>query len=176
MRQMKIPVGETVAIQGMGGLGHLAIQYANQFGYRVVAISCGAAKEKFARDLGAHHYIDPKEKDAGEALQKLGGAALIVTTASDITPLMKGLAVVGKLLVLSIPGELPVDIGLMLRYGLSVHSWPSGHAIDSEEAIAFTELRGINCMVETFRLERANEASDAMLKGDVRFRAVITME
>lgn len=104
MRHMKIPVGETVAIQGIGGLGHLAIQYANQFGYRVVAISRGSAKEEFARQLGAHHYIDTNKEDASDALQKLGGAALIVTTApnaSDITPLMRGLAVVGKLLFLS---------------------------------------------------------------------------
>lgn len=178
MRHMKIAVGETVAIQGIGGLGHLAIQYANQFGYRVVAISRGSAKEEFARQLGAHHYIDTNKEDASDALQKLGGAALIVTTApnaSDITPLMRGLAVVGKLLFLSLPGELSVNTGLMLRYGLSVHSWPSGHARDSEEAIAFTELRNINCMVETFPLEKANEAFDAMLKGDARFRAVITM-
>ncbi len=104
MRNMKIPPGATVAIQGLGGLGHLAIQYANKFGYRVVALSRDSKKEKFARDLGADEYIDASKGDTGEALQKLGGASLIVATAPSgdaITPLLKGLGIFGKLLILS---------------------------------------------------------------------------
>ncbi|GKZ43345.1 hypothetical protein AbraIFM66951_004442 [Aspergillus brasiliensis] len=181
IRQMNVPVGETVAIQGLGGLGHLAIQYANRMGYRVVAISRDATKEKFVRELGAHECIDSgKEEDIGVALQeKLGGASLVVSTAPTaevISPLLKGLGILGKLLILSVPGELPIDTVTMLKYGLSVQVWPSGHATDSEDAIAFTELHEINCMVEEFPLEKANEAFEAMLKGSVRFRAVITME
>lgn len=104
MRHMNIPPGSTVAIQGLGGLGHLALQYANKFGYRVIALSRDSKKEKFARELGAHEYIDGSKGDTGEALQKLGGASLIVATAPNaevMEPLMKGLGVLGKLLILS---------------------------------------------------------------------------
>ena len=104
MRQMNVPKGATVAIQGLGGLGHMALQYANKMGYRVVALSRDSRKEKFARELGAHEYIDGSKGDIGEALQKLGGASMIVSTAPSanaITPLLKGLGVVGKLLILS---------------------------------------------------------------------------
>ncbi|KAL3480019.1 chaperonin 10-like protein [Aspergillus californicus] len=179
IRHMNVPIGATVAVQGIGGLGHLAIQYANKMGFRVVAISRGGDKEAFARELGAHEYIDAsKETDVGLALSELGGASLIVTTAPSadvMKPLLKGLGILGKLLLLSVPGELPVDTATMLKYGLSVQVWPSGHAADSEDAIAFTELHGIDCRVEEFPLDKANEAFDAMLKGTVRFRAVITM-
>ncbi|KAM5497103.1 putative secondary metabolism biosynthetic enzyme [Microsporum canis] len=179
IRHMNIPVGSTVAIQGLGGLGHLAIQYARSFGYRVVALSRNAEKEAFARELGAHEYIDVSKCDVGEQLQKLGGVSLIVSTAPTkdaIEPLLKGLGMLGKLLILSVPGDITVNTGVMLRYGISVQSWPCGHATDSEEAIAFTELEGINCMIEKFPLEKANDALEAMVKGTVRFRAVITME
>ncbi|KAL1979144.1 hypothetical protein VTN96DRAFT_6682 [Rasamsonia emersonii] len=179
MRKMNIPPGATVGIQGLGGLGHLAIQYANRFGYRVVAISRDGQKEQFARQLGAHEYIDASKGDPGEALQRLGGASMIVATAPDaqvMNPLLKGLGMLGKLLILSVPGDVPVNTNIMIRYGLSVHCWPGGHATDAEEAIEFTERTNINCMVEKFPLERANDAFEAMANGTVRFRAVITME
>lgn len=104
MRQMQVPPGSVVAIQGLGGLGHLALQYANKFGYRVVALSRDSTKEKFARELGAHEYIDMSKEDVGQALQKLGGAAMIVTTAPNpdaVKPLLSGLGRKGKLLILS---------------------------------------------------------------------------
>lgn len=104
IRNMNIPPGSTVGIQGIGGLGHLAIQYASKFGYRVVAISRDSDKETFARKLGADEYIDASKGDTGEQLQKLGGASLIVATAPSadaITPLLKGLGILGKLLILS---------------------------------------------------------------------------
>jgi D-arabinose 1-dehydrogenase-like Zn-dependent alcohol dehydrogenase len=104
MRQMNIPPGETVAIQGLGGLGHLGVQYANKFGYRTVAVSRGADKEAFARKLGAHEYIDTTKVKAGEALKELGGAAMIVTTspnAEQIPELLQGLGPRGKLLIVS---------------------------------------------------------------------------
>ena len=137
MRKMNIPPGASVGIQGLGGLGHLAIQYANKFGYRVIALSRDSKKENFARELGAHEYVDASKTDTGEALQKLGGVSLIVATAPSadaITPLLKGLGILGKLLILSsesapmklmlvqavliryslVPGEIPVDTGIMV--------------------------------------------------------------
>ncbi|EGE05431.1 alcohol dehydrogenase [Trichophyton mentagrophytes] len=179
MRNMKLMPGSTVAIQGLGGLGHLAIQYANKFGYRVVALSRGSDKEKFAKELGAHIYIDGGKGDIGEQLQAIGGADMIVSTApsrSAVEPLLKGLGMLGKLLILSIPGDITINTGLMVRRGLTVQCWPSGHATDSEDAIEFTKLENINCMVEKFPLAKVQEAYDAMVKGTVRFRAVITME
>ncbi|KAJ5112756.1 hypothetical protein N7532_000801 [Penicillium argentinense] len=179
MRRMNVQPGSVVAIQGLGGLGHLAIQYANRFGFRVVAISRDAQKEKFVRELGAHKYIDSSKEDPAEALQKIGGAALVVATAPNpkvIAPLMKGLGPLGKLLLLATAGEVPFDSMTMITKGLSVHGWPSGHALDSEETIQFTELEGVKCLVETFPLEKANEAFEAMVRGTVRFRAVITMD
>ncbi|KAI1126136.1 GroES-like protein [Nemania abortiva] len=176
LRHMNIPVGDLVAVQGLGGLGHLAIQYAASMGYRVAAISRGSDKEKFARQLGADEYIDSSKGDVGTQLKALGSASLVIATAptaDSITPLITGLGVLGKLLVLSVPGELPVNTGVMLKNGVSVQSWPSGHAKDSEEAIAYTELKGIDCMVKTFPLDKAQQAYKAMLNGSVRFRAVI---
>lgn len=118
IRHQKLSPGATVAVQGLGGLGHLGIQYANKMGYRVIAISRGSDKEEFARKLGAHEYIDTSKGDPGEALQKLGGASLIVSTAPSanvMTPLLKGLGILGKLLILSVPGEVPVNTGVMVR-------------------------------------------------------------
>lgn len=132
---MNVPPGSTVAIQGLGGLGHLAIQYANRFGYRVVALSRDSKKEKFVRELGAHEYIDSSKEDAAQALQKLGGASLIVATAPNaqvIAPLVDGLGILGKLLILSgkgvlcqssrpreltrgvVPGEVSINTGPMV--------------------------------------------------------------
>ena len=124
MRRQAVPPGSLVAIQGLGGLGHLAIQYANKFGYRVAALSRDGSKEKFARDLGAHEYIDGSKGDQGEALQKLGGASLIVSTAPNpkvISPLMKGLGVLGKMLILAVAGEVPVDtVAMVLQFFLFI--------------------------------------------------------
>ncbi|PYI17473.1 zinc-binding dehydrogenase [Aspergillus violaceofuscus CBS 115571] len=178
LRHMNVTPGEIVAVQGLGGLGHLAIQYARKMGYRVVAISRDSKKKKLVRELGAHEYIDESQVNVSEELQRLGGASLVMSTAPNaaiISPLLKGLGVLGKLLILSVPGPVPVDTSIMVGKGLSVQVWPSGHATDSEDAIAFTELQDINCMVEEFPLDKASEAYDAMVKGTVRFRAVLTM-
>jgi len=179
LRHMGITPGETVAIQGIGGVGHMAIQYANRFGYRVVAISRDGSKEKVARQLGAHEYVDGSKGDVGEQLQKLGGAKLIIVTApsADVAgPLMGGLGLLGKLLFLSVPGEIKVNTFAMLGKGLSVQAWPGGHNKDSEEAIAFTELHGIKTVVEKFPLAKANEAYSHMLGGKANFKAVLIME
>ncbi|KAK3382230.1 dehydrogenase [Lasiosphaeria ovina] len=179
MRAQKVTPGETVAVQGLGGLGHLAIQYAKFMGYRVVAVSRGADKEKAARALGAHEYVDSSAGDPGEQLKALGGAALVVSTAATseaMAPLLKGLAIHGKLLVLGIPEKLEFPTLELLRYGCSVQVWPSGHQGDSEDTIAFSKLHGVDCQIERFPLARAREAYDAMMSGTVRFRSVITME
>ncbi|KAG8162870.1 hypothetical protein KVR01_007348 [Diaporthe batatas] len=188
LRHAGLAPGDTVAVQGLGGLGHLAIQYASRMGFRVVAISRGSDKERFARQLGAHEYIDAGKEDPGQALQRFGRASLAMATAptaESIAPLLSGLGILGKLLVLS--ASIATDLGcaqtmpvanarIQLKYGVSVQSWPCGHAYDSEEAIAFTDLLKINCMIEKFPLDKANEAFNAMLSGSVRFRAVITMD
>lgn len=158
---MNIKQGSTVAVQGLGGLGHLALQYAKRMGYRVVAISRGAEKEAAAREFGADEYIDASKGDVGEALKALGGAALAVSTATSseaIGPLIKGLGILGKLLVLSLPGDLTIDTYAMIKYGASVQVWPGGHAGDSADAIAFADLHKIETVIEKFPLSDVNAA------------------
>lgn len=179
MRRLKLTAGELVAVQGLGGLGHLAVQYAHKMGYRVAALSSGSKKKDFALKLGADEYIDTSSQDACEALQKLGGAACIVATAPNpdaIGPLTGGLQAEGTLLVLAPCGDIKVNTIHLITKGTKVAGWPSGHALDCEEAIAFTQNKGVKCMVEKFKLEDAQKAFDHMLSGDVRFRAVLVMD
>jgi len=178
LRQQHIPPGETVAIQGLGGLGHLALQYVRQSGYRTVAISSSAAKKDFATQLGAHDYIDSSKGDIGKQLQEIGGAACIVLTAPNsklIPQLIGGLGPLGKLLVLAATeGPTQLDTNSMISKGLSVSAWPSGHAQDCEDTIIFAKVHSVKCMVEKFPLEQANEALEKMEKGQIRFRGVLT--
>jgi len=163
----------------LGGLGHLAIQYANKLGFKVVALSSGEKKKDFAKKLGAHEYIDTSKYDPSEKLQEMGGAALIVCTAPNpkaIGPLTAGLEAGGKLLVLAPCGNIEINTTDLIIKAVSVCGFPSGHALDSEEAIAFTKLHGIRCLVEKFPLKDAQKAYDHMLSGEVRFRSVIVME
>lgn len=179
IRKQHITPGDIVAIQGLGGLGHLAVQYANKMGYKVVALSSGSKKKDFAAKLGAHVYIDTSASDAAEELMKLGGASLIVCTAPNpksISPLTGGLEAGGKVLILAPCGPVEVISEHLIMKAVSVCGYPSGHALDSEEAIAFTRLHGIECMIEKFKLEEANEALEHMVKGNVRFRGVLVME
>ena len=176
---MNISTPAVVAIQGVGGLGHLAIQYARKMGFTTVAISGSGSKEKLAKELGAHHYINGAEQDIAAELQNLGGAALVVLTAPNpklVTPLMQGLAPLGKLLVLAVAGDLTVNTGLMITNGLSVCAWPSGHAIDSEETLDFGKTNNVECMIEKYKLEDAQKAIDNMVAGKTRFRGVLVME
>jgi len=148
-------------------------------GYRTVAISSSDAKEKFARELGAHDYIDGSKQDVSQELQKLGGAACIMFTAPNpklVDGLIKGLAPMGKLLVLAAAGEITVNTGVMIQGALSVQAWPSGHALDSEEAIEFAQVHGVKCLVERFKLDDAQKAIDHMLSGQVRFRGVLVFD
>ena len=176
LRNQKIIPGELVAVQGLGGLGHLALQYCNKMGYRTVAISSSDKKEKFARDLGAHEYIDGSKGSVGEQLQKMGGAACILFTAPNaelIPDLLNGLGQLGKLLILAAAGPCEVNTAMMIQKGTSIVAWPSGHALDCEEAVDFAMRHNVHCMIEKFSFDDANEALQHMLSGKVRFRAVL---
>ncbi|KAG8159983.1 hypothetical protein KVR01_010620 [Diaporthe batatas] len=178
MRRMGVMQGDIVAVQGLGGLGHLAVQYASRMGYEVVALSSGSEKKEFATKLGAHHYVDTSKEDPAKALMKLGGAAMICSTAPNpkaISPLVGGLAPQGKLIVLAPVGPVEFDTAMMVTKAASVHGWPSGHALDCEEAIAFAGTHGVKCMIEKFPLEKVQEAFEHMTSGKVRFRSVLTM-
>ncbi|TEA12852.1 Alcohol dehydrogenase patD [Colletotrichum sidae] len=179
IRKMGVEHGSLVAIQGLGGLGHLGVQYASRMGYKVAVLSSGSQKKDFAMKLGAHEYIDSSATDPVKRLQELGGAALIVATAPNpkaIGPLTAGLAPGGKLCVLAPVGDLQVNSIDLIVGGKSVCGWPSGNQLDSEDAIDFAATHGVKCMVERFSLDDAKKASDHMLSNKVRFRSVLVME
>jgi D-arabinose 1-dehydrogenase-like Zn-dependent alcohol dehydrogenase len=169
--------GDTVAIQGIGGLGHLAIQYAAKMGFHTIAVSRGADKEELARQLGAHDYVDTQKEPAAAALQKLGGADLVLATAPNsgaIASTVDGLKPRGKLLIVAAPFE-PLSISaLALLSGKTVAGWPSGSAIDSEDTMNFSAISGVRPRVEVFKLEQAEQAYAKMMANTVRFRAVLT--
>jgi len=168
--------GDTVAVQGIGGLGHLAIQYAARMGFRTIAVSSGADKEELARQLGAHEYVDTKKVPAAEGLQKLGGADLVLATAPHgeaISSTLGGLKARGKLLIVAAPFE-PLQVSaLALLSGKTVAGWPSGTAIDSEDTMSFSALTNVRARIEKFPLEQAEMAYGKMMENKVRFRAVL---
>jgi len=178
MRNMKVMPGSLVAIQGIGGLGHYAVQFARKMGFRVAAISTSDDKRQLATELGAHDYIDTSKVKAAEALQKLGGAKMIVATAFDskaVAGLVDGLGQDGILLVLGAAHDAMAisSIGLISQRRV-VQGWPSGVPQDAEDTMAFAALQGIKSYVETFPLEKAQEAFDRMMSNKARFRVVIT--
>ncbi|KAI1191828.1 alcohol dehydrogenase [Nemania serpens] len=176
MRKQHVEQGNLVAIQGLGGLGHMAVQYASKMGYRTVAISSGSAKESFARELGAHEYIDASKVDPVEKLQSLGGAAMILATAPSpkaISPLIGGLQACGKLVILAPVGNVEFDTLTLVSKSATVSGWASGYALDSEEAILFAQTHGIKCMIEKFPLAEAAKAMEHTESGKVRFRSVL---
>jgi D-arabinose 1-dehydrogenase-like Zn-dependent alcohol dehydrogenase len=173
--------GDLVAVHGIGGLGHLGVQYARQMGFETVALGRGKDKETLARKLGAHHYIDSGAANAAATeLQKLGGACVILATAPSaaaISALVDGLAPNGKLIVPAAPNEpLTVNAFSLLMGNRSVAGWYSGTAKDSEDTLKFSALSGVRPMIEKFPLSRAAEAYEQMHSGKARFRAVLTME
>jgi D-arabinose 1-dehydrogenase-like Zn-dependent alcohol dehydrogenase len=170
--------GDTVAILGIGGLGHLAVQYAAKSGYRTVAIARGQDKGPLAKKLGAHIYIDSTAQDPAAELQRLGGAVVILSTltsADALSASVNGLAPGGKLIVVGVP-EKPFEVNAIpLVLGRrSINGWPSGTGMDSEDTLKFSALTGIKPMIETYPLEKAGEAYDRMMSGKARFRVVIT--
>jgi D-arabinose 1-dehydrogenase-like Zn-dependent alcohol dehydrogenase len=168
--------GETVAVLGIGGLGHLALQYASKLGFRTVALSRGADKEKLARELGAHDYVDTQRITAAEGLQRLGGAHLVLATAPHaeaIASALGGLTPRGKLLIVAAPVE-PMQISaLTLLSGKTIAGWPSGTAVDSEDTLTFSARAGVRPRIEVFPLEQAEEAFAKMMENSLRFRAVL---
>lgn len=179
MRNSGVRAGELVAVQGLGGLGHLGVQYARHMGFRTVAIGRGADKKSLAEKLGAHLYLDSAAVDAAAELKKMGGARLILATAPDakaISAMAGGLGSNGELLVVGVPHD-PISINVMQIVGQKqrVQGWPSGSAIDSEDTLRFSVLTGVRPMIETYPLEKAAEAYDRMMSGKARFRVVITM-
>ncbi|PYX31170.1 MAG: alcohol dehydrogenase [Acidobacteria bacterium] len=171
--------GDLVAVLGIGGLGHLGIQYARQMGFRTVAIGRGQDKDPLARKLGASVYIDGGTENPVEALQKLGGAHVILATAPDsksISSLVDGLAPGGKLLVIGVsPEPLTISPLQLISGRKAIQGWPSGTAKDSEETLAFSTQTGVRPMIERYPLEKAAEAYEQMMSGRARFRAVLTM-
>jgi len=168
--------GDTVAVLGVGGLGHLGIQYARNMGFRTVALSRGTDKKKLAEELGAHHYVDTADADAGEQLQALGGADVVLATAPNakaISDTFGGLKGRGRLVVVGATPE-PLNIPAFdLLSGRGLAGWPSGSALDSEDTMRFSALFGVKPHIETFELERAGEALAKCLENRVRFRSVL---
>jgi alcohol dehydrogenase, propanol-preferring len=176
LRNSGARAGDTVAVQGIGGLGHLAIQYAAKMGFRTVAISRGADKEELARQLGAHAYVDTQKQSAAEGLKKLGGADLVLATAPNseaIGSTVDGLKPRGKLLIVAAPFEPLALSAFSLLSGKTVAGWPSGSAIDSEETMAFSALSGVRPRIETFKLAQAEQALAKVMENRIRFRAVL---
>jgi len=177
LRNMGARAGDLVAIQGIGGLGHLGLQFANRMGFHTVAIARGRDKEKLARDLGAHLYIDSEAQDPAAALMALGGAKLILATATSgksMTPLIDGLGTDGTLIVAGAsPEAIEVNPYHVIGTRRGVRGWPSGSSADSEDTMRFSALTGVAPMVETYPLTRAGEAYERMLSGKARFRVVI---
>ena len=178
LRHSGAHAGDLVAILGIGGLGHLGVQFASKMGFRTVAIARGADKGPLAKKLGAHIYIDSTAQNAAEELTRLGGAKVILATVTDaksMSAVVAGLGVDGKLLVVGATGE-PIEVPPLLLIGArrSIAGWPSGTAIDSEDTLKFSVLSNVRPMIETFPLAKAAEAYERMMSGKARFRVVLT--
>ena len=179
LRRSQARGGDLVAILGIGGLGHLGVQFAAKLGFETVAIARGTDKEELARELGAHHYIDSTAGDPGKALAALGGAKVIlatVTAADAMSAVLGGLAPGGTLLVVGASGD-PIEVPPTAIIGgaRAVAGHPSGTSKDSEDTLAFSALSGVRPRIETMPLEEAAKAYERMMAGDARFRMVLTM-
>ena len=171
--------GDLVAVLGIGGLGHLGIQFANKFGYKVAAIGRGSENAALAKKLGASVYIDSKSTNAAEGLQKMGGAQVILATAPSskaMSELIDGLGPNGKLMVIGATFD-PIEVTpvQLISGSRTIQGWASGTPTDSEDTLRFAELTGVRPMIEKYPLEKAAEAYARMLSGDAQFRVVLTM-
>ena len=171
--------GDLVAVQGIGGLGHLGIQFANKFGHKVAAIGRGSETASLAKKLGASVYIDSKSTNAAEALQKLGGAQVILATAPSskaMSELFDGLGPNGKLMVIGVAADpLEVTPVQLVTGSRAIQGWASGTTADEEDTLRFAELTGVRPMIETYPLEKAAEGYARMMSGKAEFRVVLTM-
>ncbi len=179
LRQSGAVPGDLVAVQGIGGLGHLGIQFANKFGYKVAAIGRGSDNAELAKKLGASLYIDSRATNAAEELQKLGGAKVILATAPSskaMSELIDGLGPNGKLMVIGATFD-PIEVTPVQLIGGSrtIQGWSSGTPTDSEDTLRFAELSGVRPIIETYPLEKAAEAYARMMSGRAKFRVVLTM-
>ena len=178
LRNSNARPGDVVAVLGLGGLGHLGVQYAAKMGFKTVGIARGQDKEALARKLGAHHYIDSQAQDASAELLKLGGAKVILATVTNgdaMSAVQGGLAVNGTLMVIGAAESMQVSPLVLITGRRSVKGWYSGTAVDSQDTLAFSALCGVRSMNEQYPLERAAEAYDRMISGKARFRVVLTM-
>ncbi|MEZ4451487.1 MAG: alcohol dehydrogenase [Nannocystaceae bacterium] len=178
LRNSGARAGDTVAVSGIGGLGHLAVQYARQMGFRTVALSRGPDKESLARELGAHEYVDTAAEDSAKALQRLGGADVILATAPQsevIAGLVGGLRPRGTLMLVAASPEPMTVNPLVFLSGKKIHGWPSGSAIDSEDTMKFSVLSGVRPRVQVFPLAEANDAFAVMMANKARFRVVLDL-
>jgi alcohol dehydrogenase/propanol-preferring alcohol dehydrogenase len=170
--------GDSVAVLGIGGLGHLAVQFAAKMGFNTIAIARGQDKAPLAKQLGARHYIDSTAVDPAAELQRIGGARVVVATATNAQAMqatMGGLAVDGRLVVLGADfTPMPLSTANLIFKRTGVYGWPSGSSIDSEDTLRFSAMTGVRPMTETFPLEKAQDAYDRMLSNKARFRVVIT--
>jgi D-arabinose 1-dehydrogenase-like Zn-dependent alcohol dehydrogenase len=177
LRHSGAMAGDLVAVLGIGGLGHLGVQFAAKMGFKTVAIARGADKEPLARRLGAWRYIDSRAQNPAEELMKLGGAKVILSTATSgkaVAAVLGGLGIDGKMIVLGAADPLEVSPALLIGGRRSIAGWPSGRSIDSQDTMRFSALTGVRSINETFPLERAAEAYERMMSGNARFRVVIT--
>jgi D-arabinose 1-dehydrogenase-like Zn-dependent alcohol dehydrogenase len=177
LRHSGARAGDLVAILGVGGLGHLGVQFARRMGFHTVAIARGQDKKALALELGAHRYIDSQAEDAAKVLTKMGGAKLIlatVTNAPAMTAVIEGLGIDGKLLVVGASPE-PIEVTPIQLLGArrEIAGWPSGTAVDSEDTMRFSTLQGVKPMIETYPLEKAADAYARMMSGKARFRVVL---
>ena len=179
LRNAGLRGGDLVAVQGIGGLGHLGIQFARRMGFHTVALGRGREKEQLAKSLGAHLYIDTAADDAVAVLQRLGGASAILATGTSggaMGPLVSGLAARGRLIVVGVPGDpIQLSAASLVFGGRSIYGALTGTPIDNEETLAFSVQENIRAMIETLPLERAADAYARMMQGDARFRMVLTM-
>jgi D-arabinose 1-dehydrogenase-like Zn-dependent alcohol dehydrogenase len=178
LRNSGARAGDVVAVLGLGGLGHLGVQYARKMGFKAVGIARGKDKEPLARELGAYHYIDSQAQDPAAELQKLGGAKVIlatVTAGSAMSAVQGGLAPNGSLLIVGAADPIQISPLVLILGKRDVRGWYSGNAVDSQETLAFSVMTGVKSMNEVYPLERAAEAYDRMMSGKARFRVVLKM-
>src|SRR6266481_1031324 len=171
--------GDVVAVLGIGGLGHLGVQFAAGMGFNTVAIARGKDKEAFAKKLGAHHYIDSQASDPAAELSSLGGAKVIIATVTNgdaMAAVLGGLGPNGSLIVIGAAGPVPVNPILLIGGQRSVKGWYSGTSIDSQDTLQFSASNGVQSMNEIYPLEKVTEAYERMMSGKARFRVVLSME
>jgi len=179
LRNSGARAGDRVAVLGVGGLGHLAVQFASKMGFHTIAIARGHDKESLARRLGAQHYIDSTTTDPAAELQRLGGARIIVATATNadaMAAVVGGLSIDGRLIVLGADfAPMSLNTAGLIGKRAGIYGWPSGSSIDSEDTMRFSAMAGVRPMTEAFPLARAQDAYERMMSNKARFRVVLTM-